>query len=92
MTKTSVVGASLFTANQGIWEKIGHVLSVPCHVVAIPGPMRFGALRAVQQKITGIFFPIAFFILSKREKSGHLHRPRHAKSARKRLFGEGKEI
>lgn len=75
MTKASVVGASPSPAIQGIWEKIGHVLPIPCHVAAIPGPMRFGALCAVQQKITGIFFPVAFFILSKREKSGHLCGP-----------------
>lgn len=87
MTKASVVGASPFTANQGIWEKIGHVLSIPCHVVAVPGPMRFGALCAVQQKITGIFFPIAFFILFKREEWPSAHTPSGEIGTKAALWG-----
>lgn len=61
MTRTSAVGASLFPANPGIWEKIGHVLFILCHVVDLPGPMRLGALlrstAEYEKKITGIFFP-----------------------------------
>lgn len=41
---TRAVGASPFPANPGIWEKIGHVPFIPCHVVDLAGPMRLGAL------------------------------------------------
>lgn len=93
MTRTSAVGTSPFPANRDLGENGSRAL----HPVPRGSSPRanevWSPLRRTAKKNHWDFIPpIAFFILSKREKTGHLSRPSYAKSALKRLFGEGKKI